>query len=402
MSYLKKLFIGNYLLCLHYIETLKKLYFFMPEIKQISYQSKEKENYEIKFDKEKINNINSDFKEINKKILDIEKDVMDPFGYKVKMVIFFIIRLIMIYNVYYKQYNILILLSLTQFILLPYSFFTSFSMVLDFVIARNLGSYISSLVLNNLVDLICPTWMNFKYEIDNSFVFGIIFIDQLICFIFLFVTPQGKTALFSFNRIMQSIIFGFLNTKTYMVILLLLVRGYNFPITTFVIDLLIGLSTKIFNWSILYRPLFVYIQHRSAHIAVVYGEAHKYHHYLNDTTAFDNHYMGIGAPEEYFMFLLEILPVFLFNGMLPSLSPPLIWQNWDSKKAHVRKEGDFNGIGNFHANHHFYHTKNYSTYSCPLDVLFNTSLNMEFHHFINGFKIKREENEKQVVLKFIK
>jgi hypothetical protein len=374
----------------------------MPKIKEISYRSKNDENFEIKLSKDKVNKINNSFQEINKKIQKIEKGVGEILGYEHKMIMFFIIRLIMIYTTYYKQYSYLILLSLTQFVLLPYSFFSSISMTFDFVIARNLGSYISSLVLNNLVDLVFPSWLNIKYKIDDLFLIGFLFLDQLICLIFLFITPSGKTTLFSFKRIIQSVVFGFLNCKTYMVILLLLVRGYDFPVTTLVIDWLIGFSRYIFDFTILYRPLFVYVQHRSAHTAVIYADAHKYHHHLSDTTAFDSHYMGIGAPEEYFMFLLEVLPVFLFNGMLPSFSPPLIYQNYETKLGHVRKEGEFHSHQNFHANHHYYHNKNYSTYSCPLDVLFMTTWKSEYYPFVNNFKVKREEDEEDVILKFVK
>lgn len=132
MFFFKKLFYGNYLMIIHYLRTLKNLYSFMPKIKEISYRSKNDENFEIKFNKDSINKINIGFQEINKKILDIEKDAWDVLRYDYKMTMFFIIRLIMIYTTYYKQYSYLILLSLTQFILLPYSFFSSISMTFDF------------------------------------------------------------------------------------------------------------------------------------------------------------------------------------------------------------------------------------------------------------------------------
>lgn len=402
MSYLKKLFYGNYLLIMHYLTTLKQLYSFMPEIKEIAFRSKKNDNFEIKFSKNKINKINESFQDVNKKILYIEKDVWQFLGYESKKIIFFIIRILMIYLVYYEKYTEFFLLSLTQFILLPYSFFSSISLTFDLLIARNLGSYMSSLVLNNLVDWLCPSWLNYKYKIDDLFVLGFHVIEQLVCFVFLFRTFQGKTVLFGFKRIMQSVIYGFINCKTYTLCLLFLVKGHDFPVTTFIIDYLIGFSRKIFDFSILYRPLFVYVQHRCAHIGVVYQEAHKYHHYLHDSTGFDTHYMGIGAPEEYFMFLLEIFPVFFFKGMLPSFSPPMLYQNFESKQAHVRKEGDFHSLSNFHTNHHYYHTKNFSTFACPLDVLFKTTWNADEYQFLNNFNVSREENEDNVVLKFVK
>lgn len=77
------------------------------------------------------------------------------------------------------------------------------------------------------------------------------------------------------------------------------------------------------------------------------------------------------------MFLLEVLPVFLFDGMLQSFSPQLIYQNYETKLGHVRKEGEFHIHHNLHANHHYCHNKNYSTYSCLWDVLFQITWKAE-------------------------
>lgn len=43
-----------------------------------------------------------------------------------------------------------------------------------------------------------------------------------------------------------------------------------------------------------------------APVVQVYEEAHKFHHYLHDTTPFDAHVYGAGAPEEWFSMVVEV------------------------------------------------------------------------------------------------
>ncbi len=54
-----------------------------------------------------------------------------------------------------------------------------------------------------------------------------------------------------------------------------------------------------------------YCEHRINHCPVVYAHAHKQHHYLHDTTAFDAHIYGSGANEEFAWVLAETLPCIL-------------------------------------------------------------------------------------------
>ena len=60
-----------------------------------------------------------------------------------------------------------------------------------------------------------------------------------------------------------------------------------------------------------------------------YDEAHKYHHYLHDTTSFDAHIYGAGAPEEWFCLVLEAcmaLWVFGQRNMLPESEVNYRWK----------------------------------------------------------------------------
>ncbi len=62
------------------------------------------------------------------------------------------------------------------------------------------------------------------------------------------------------------------------------------------------------HWSELF-----YLQHRLAHLPRVYEHAHKAHHYLHDTTAFDAHLYGSGQAEEWACLMLELGAVLAFG-----------------------------------------------------------------------------------------
>lgn len=72
---------------------------------------------------------------------------------------------------------------------------------------------------------------------------------------------------------------------------------------------------------------------------VTQTQAHKFHHYLHDTTAFDAHIYGAGAPEEWFSLVLEA-GMALWFGLYPAaLSLTLIMQSVSSKVGHTRTVG---------------------------------------------------------------
>ena len=100
--------------------------------------------------------------------------------------------------------------------------------------------------------------------------------------------------------------------------------------------------------------------------------AHKLHHFLHGTLAFDAHIYGNGMPEEFFFMLLE-LTMGVNLGLMPATLNKLIMQySWDNKNGHTKKPEDTAGE-NFHADHHLVHTKNYGIYNSLMDMYFNTA-----------------------------
>jgi hypothetical protein len=93
-------------------------------------------------------------------------------------------------------------------------------------------------------------------------------------------------------------------------------------------------------------------------------------------------------PEEFFFLLLELglgvgwglipatlnRPGLLTSGVTPSSYPSfrLVLQfSLDNKFGHTQKPTDQDG-GNFHADHHLLHVKNFGIYNCLMDMYFST------------------------------
>ena len=143
-------------------------------------------------------------------------------------------------------------------------------------------------ILHYLVNLLCPSQLIFEIKFSPLFLSLFFLFDQILCAICLIKTPKGTTKRVSCNRMWQSIWYGFLNCKTYYLVLipLLFDNNISFSITTWIIDACIGLTSFINERIKGYWGFTFYHIHRISHISHVYPDAHKFHHYLQDTTAF--------------------------------------------------------------------------------------------------------------------
>lgn len=140
-------------------------------------------------------------------------------------------------------------------------------------------------------------------------------------------------------------------------------------------------------------PVMFYCEHRINHCPVVYAHAHKMHHYLHDTTAFDGHIYGSGMNEEFLWIAAEVLPCLTAAavcgpgaaaaglGLFPFfLNAQTLHASWTNKGGHSRTSAagadswaDFDA-DNFHADHHTLHRANYgSAYGVLIDFYFGTN-----------------------------
>ena len=178
--------------------------------------------------------------------------------------------------------------------------------------------------------------------------------------------------------------FGWLNTKSYYLVLFLLIvrTGTTIDAGVLLLDGIPYLSltpafARWFSRGTLHWAALFYHQHRVAHVPHVYCEAHRMHHRLHSTTAFDAHVYGSGLPEEWALLLTEAAFA-LYLGAPPfTFNAAVIEQSWWNKRAHSWTRGDRDGAAdggqNNHARHHTLHTKNFGIFNIGLDLAFGTA-----------------------------
>lgn len=224
-----------------------------------------------------------------------------------------------------------------------------------------------------------------KVRVDTTFVV-VFFVTDFVANLYHYLASSEA---FGLQRLMTHIAYGSFNTKTYFVVVLGCLFGFEFDIIVIAITGMLqyiivdkGLHAAFFNK--LGLPCFAvtfYLEHRIGHCPVVYTHAHKMHHYLHDTTAFDAHIYGSGMNEEFFWILAETLPCLLSQGLLFPywLNPYVLYVSWTNKSGHTRTAAEDAQVpagcdaDNFHADHHTLHRANFGLSSSPmLDFYFGT------------------------------
>jgi hypothetical protein len=211
-------------------------------------------------------------------------------------------------------------------------------------------------------------------------------VDQLTCLVLSFWSPVGKPVRVSPKRFLQSVAYGFLNAKTYWLVLLLCLRGFQVDLLALALYALMpgrvhGLGYVLWRRILprhflhhTFANAMFYHYHRTVHLPGPYNEGHRHHHYLPDATPFDAHMHGTGMPEEWLKLMTEI-SVGLATGLMPwSFTWGALKQSFGNKLGHTRVEGERPVLDNFHVNHHQKHFKNFGFVSFPLDLLFGTEL----------------------------
>lgn len=182
---------------------------------------------------------------------------------------------------------------------------------------------------------VLPGWAQPTIVVNETFIVVFVVVDQLLCLACTVWTPgHGATAPMSARRLATSVTFGFLNCKTFVLMLLLHARGLEINVAVWVVDGapqlprpqrvvfgrivgtlpqrtavrrdpvsrtlslwrggalpgVLGIAPRVaalvsrvgMHWAALF-----YQQHRLAHLPHVYEAAHKAHHWLHDSCAFD-------------------------------------------------------------------------------------------------------------------
>jgi len=345
-------------------------------------EAKEKgSTIELKVKKEFADRSNKSINDAKIAFRKLHADEKEMFEYKTQLYMLIAVRFACIVSAYHANVKLTMLLSCLQFVVAPYSLFVSGTLALALIPPIYASHYISFLSLRFILDQLFTAlgldlgWLHmFSLTIDKSTVLGFIIIDQLLCIYCHYCLPSKEM---SFKETLTHAVWGFVNTKTYHIVLLLHMQSISLeiPLIIWLIDSAFALTDKLskiisrffFHWLGLFYP-----QHRLAHLPKVYEHAHKLHHYLHGTNSFDAHIYGNGLPEEFFILCIEML-FGLWLRVPPTIFNALIMQHSiDNKIGHTQKPQDDLG-DNFHADHHILHIKNFGIYNSLMDMYFCTS-----------------------------
>lgn len=373
--------------------------FYLMKILRTKLQKNQGKPLQLSISNKLIGQYEQEINELGNKLKEYDNEgVLD---FPVKLTLFFILRMSVLIVLWYGYYSQAFYLSLLQFLILPYSLYSGISLSLAII-----PNYFFSILLlpieQYIVSRFFPAYLIFNITITTEFAVIVCILDHLVCFLYLFWTPEGKPVKISFSRFLQSFFYGFVNNKTFNLLVLLSLRGYQLQMTTLVLDWLLGVNFYLSSKLNVYYNILFFLQHRSIHIGSIYPDSHKFHHYLTDTNAFDTHLFGTGAPEEFFVFFVQILPCILLGAPTPMLSYFIIIFSLKSKYGgHTRKEvKDPKKVYlNFHADHHLYHIKNFG-WGSIVDVLFKTAVNSEKNQ-MEGYDIERKEENGTISLTYI-
>ena len=398
-SSLTALTVGNIVIFKFYLCHLLKPFFCLPvELYNdvaLAKRMGKKEEFALTVDKSFVDGYNrgiDDLKEYVKKLWGPHAQV----DYRVKQILFWLVRFATVATAFQEQEDknlrLVLLVSLLQFVVLPYSLSIALAYGLETVFVAYTGHAIVQSILTALTNAFIPEKYKVVITISPTFLAAFLIVDQLLCVYTLFRTPIGLAVeKMPTGRIWQSVWYGFLNCKTYYLILLPITYGTKIAIIPWTLDYCLGLSSLITKRTTAYwSPLF-YHAHKIGHIPIVYPDAHRFHHHLHDATSFDAHIFASGAPEEWLILLTDIVLAHYLKVCPASLGPSVLAISWYNKWGfHSRKANPNDDGDNFHVNHHSTHVKNIAiTY--PYDLLMGTAMKPRVHWA--GYEIFREESK---------
>jgi len=386
---------GNLLLLKFYLQSIAKVHSLpkwmrnpdtLKEVVNAKIENGELEHFTLTLPNNTAKEYNDGLENMKGEMRKLHAGEKEMFSYKTTLLLLFLLRFLCIVTAWYGNVVGTLAISSAQFLIAPYSLFVSFTLSLALAPPIYLCHYLSFYILQSLLSLLTLVTPPLLLDIASYLSpylylpIGPVFItlfficDQAICLYCHLCTPSRE---FTVRETMIHAVWGFLNTKTYTIVILLhmMNAGVCIPVVIWLLDWWLGLTLKLSDiisglgahWAELF-----YTQHRMAHLPKVYEHAHKLHHYLHGTLAFDAHIYGNGMPEEWFFLLVELLSGVTL-GLIPATLNRLVLQySVDNKFGHTQKPEDTCG-DNFHADHHLLHVKNYGIYNCLMDMYFNTS-----------------------------
>lgn len=340
--------------------------------------------------------------------------------FKTTVIILSLLRLLTVLSAWHGLLSLSITIILLQIIVAPYSIIISFAQASALIVPIYCSHYVSYILIQKLISTILnstPVAVIHHLQclspflsltIGPYFIIIYFFLDLSLCCYCQFVHFPNNIPL---KKTVAHIIWGFLNAKSYTLVVLLHAMSaeadVSISIIVWIVDAYYGITSTLarvftdhfYHWLELH-----YTFHTMGHLPIAYNQAHKFHHVLHGSSAFDAHSLfGNGMPEEFFFILLELMCVVLI-GLPPALTNFfLLKMIIKNKFAHTENPEDDAG-DNFHTGHHRHHVKNFG-HNCLLDMLFSTcESNIMYRMRINNsvYQVEKKEEEKNVQFCFTK
>lgn len=324
------------------------------------------------------------------------KELPAPGGgsFEQRQLLFWAVRLACVACAFQGCLALTVVASMLQFVLLPYSLFVALAYGCETMTVLYLGHLFAFLPLQQALTAAVPAISTFDVEIGPRFLVAFILIDQLACAICLFWLPEGEPAPMAWSRVLRSVGYGFLNCKSYYLVLLPLAAGVRLPLAALALDWALGISQKVADRVMRHWEVFFYHVHRLGHLRATYADAHKFHHHLPDSCAFDGHMFGSGAPEEWLLLMTDL--ALTSCGLMPGcLGLPALCASWLNKWSFHTRSCD--AAANFHADHHLKHCVNFGL-APPFELFMGSAGAAEAEH--RGFRVRREERGDALALVF--
>ena len=248
------------------------------------WQNGKNQSFTLELPKTIAQSYNEKFDKMKAEMRKLHVNESEKLSYKTTLILLFAIRLMCIYTAW--QGNVLgtIFLSSLQFLVAPYSLFVSFGLAVALGPPIYFSHYLSFNGIQAMMTLLGTcfvpnsmmpwiTWIGSYLEvpINPGFILAFFIYDQGLCFYVHYFTPS-KT--FTAQETLIHVTWGFLNTKTYTLMLLLhmMNAGVVIPVWIWLIDAGFKITLRISNlisqrW-MHWMELF-YHQHRMAHLPKV-------------------------------------------------------------------------------------------------------------------------------------
>jgi hypothetical protein len=225
---------------------------------------------------------NHRYKTLGKEIKELNQSEERDFS--LKTILYFLLRFLLVILAFYNSFALVFTVSLLQFIIMPFSLSVSILKLVELAPTLFFANLITFPMINSILTQILPNHFNPYITISNLFIILFFSIDTFLCLVCMYNNPNGPVKSLGRDRVAKSVFYGFINTKSYFLILFLLLRGLKMPVFAWILDAVFNLSggiSDLLNKTILNWPLLAYHNHRTAHLPYVYQDAHKFHHYLH-------------------------------------------------------------------------------------------------------------------------